>query len=69
MGKLESSSDPLGISNTYSSMEFHNRCSGDRVCKLISKLTTSQKEAIRRMGFGVFIDMKHVAVNISLIAF
>ena len=69
MGKLDSYSDAPGVSNTYSGREFQNRCSSERVCKLVFKLTTSQKEAIKRVGFGVFIDMKHVAVNISLIAF
>ena len=69
MGKLESSSDPPGVSNIYSGRELHNRCSSDRVCKLVSKLTTSENEAIRRVDFSVFIDMKYIAVNISLIAF
>ena len=69
MNKVESSSDSPGVSNTYSSREFQNRCSSNRVCKLVAKLTTRQKEAIRRVGFGVFIDMKHIVVNISLVAY
>ena len=46
-----------------------NRCSIDRVSKLVAKLTPKQKEVVRRVGFGVFLDMKHVVVTISLISF
>ena len=51
------------------SMEFQNRCSSDKVSKLVAKLTPKQKEAVRKVGFGVFLDVKHVVVDISLISF
>ena len=69
MDKFGSASDGPGGSNTSSSKDLQNRCSSDRVYKLVAKLTTRQKEAIRRVGFGVFIDMKHIVVNISLVAY
>ena len=69
MDKFELSSAGGGGSNNSIGRELQKRCSSDRVSKLVAKLTPKQKEAVRRVGFGVFIDKKHVAVNISLIAY
>ena len=62
-----STSDPC-VSNRYSDKEFQSRCSSDHVCKVVAKLSSDQKDAIKMVGFGVFLDMKHVAVNMSLVA-
>ena len=63
MEKLDSHSATRG------GREFHNRCFSERVSKLVAKLTPKQKEVVSRVGFRVFLDMKHVVGNISLISF
>ena len=69
MDKFESCSTTRSGSNNSIGRELQNRCSSAKVRKLVVKLTTKQKEAVRRVGFGVFIDMKHVVVNTSLIVY
>ena len=48
-------------------IQFH--CSTNRLRKIVSKISARQKEAVWRVGFGVFINIQDHVVNSGLISF
>ena len=57
-------------SASTSGREFHNRCCSDRVRKIVGRMSIEQKEAVRSVGFGVFLDMKDgLTIHSSLVSF